>query len=177
MKLKRNKIESNEENKCVIRMHVTDDGNFLSPFSVEGYPVIGGETAEFLNHNYKRHLTDNNLRLVIASDVIDENEQIVYADAIRNYYQTEYRETKRDLHKKFIQSVIMTLIAAIVFAVAITLGAATNTGDVILSMLDVLAWVFMWEAVDIFFLQRPILKKQQRKNTEFINAEIIFTEI
>lgn len=175
MKHKIERADGEKGDKRVINMYVADDGNFLSPFSAAGYHVISGETAEFLDHNYKRHLTDNDLRLIIASDVIDDGERIVYTNAIRNYYQTEFKETKRELHKNFIQSVVMTIVSAIVFAIAITLGTTTQTSDVILNMLDVFAWVFMWEAVDLFFLQRPVLKKKQRKNTEFINAEILFT--
>lgn len=47
-----------------------------------------------------------------------------------------------------IASVIMTLIAAAVFTIAIALENSSSAGTVILNMLDVLAWVFMWEAVD-----------------------------
>lgn len=169
-------IEPAETEEGVIRMNVADDGNFISPFSVEGYPVISGETAEFLDHNSKRHWKSAQVKLIISSDEIDETEQNVYANAIKNYYRTEYNETRRDLQKNFIQTIVMTIIAAVVFAIAVTLGATTQTGDVALNMLDVFAWVFMWEAVDIFFFQRPVLKKQLRKNAGFIDAEIIFTK-
>lgn len=169
-------ISDERDEKGVIRMNVADDGNFLSPFSVAGYPVISGETADFLNHNSKRHLANNEVRLIIASDEIDDGEQAVYTNAIRNYYQTEYKETRRDLHKNFIQSIVMTVIAAVVFAIAITLGTTTQTSDVVLNMLYVFAWVFMWEAVDLFFFERPVLKQRQRRNAGFINAKIIFTK-
>lgn len=159
----------------LVKAFGNDDGNFLSPFSVAGYPVISGETAEFLDHNSKRHLASTEVKLIISSDEIDENEQKVYANAIRNYYRTEYKETRRELHKNFIQTIVMTVIAAVVFAVAVTLGTTTQTSDVVLNMLDVFAWVFMWEAVDIFFFQRPVLKRRQKKNIGFINADITFT--
>ena len=45
--------ERDENNRRIIRMNVTDDGNFLSPLSVKGNPLISGETAEFLNLNIK----------------------------------------------------------------------------------------------------------------------------
>ena len=37
-----------------------------------------------------------------------------------------------------------------------------------------LFWVFTWEAVDIFFLQRPKLHKEQQRNFAAMNAEIVF---
>lgn len=56
----------------------------------------------------------------------------------------------------------------------IILENTTNASAVILNMIDVFAWVFTWEAVDIFFLQRPKLHKEQQRNTAAIDAEIVF---
>ncbi len=61
-----------------------------------------------------------------------------------------------------------------IFALAIILENTTNASAVILNMIDVFAWVFTWEAVDIFFLQRPKLHKEQQRNTAAIDAEIVF---
>ncbi len=68
----------------------------------------------------------------------------------------------------------MLLISACIFALAIILEATTNASAVILNMIDVFAWVFTWEAVDIFFFQRPKLHKEQQRNAAAIDAKIIF---
>ena len=43
--------ERDENNRRIIHLNVTDDGNFLSPLSVKGNPLISGETAEFLDYS------------------------------------------------------------------------------------------------------------------------------
>ena len=164
--LKQELIDNDENNRRIIHLNVTDDGNFLSPLSVKGNPLISGETAEFLNLNIKHNLKDSGVKLIISSNAIDETEKEIYKTAIKNYYRYEYKTTWKELRRN--------LFSACIFALAIILENTTNASAVILNMIDVFAWVFTWEAVDIFFLQRPKLHKEQQRNTAAIDAEIVF---
>lgn len=83
--------ERDENNRRIIHLNVTDDGNFLSPLSVKGNPLISGETAEFLNLNIKHNLKDSGVKLIISSNAIDETEKEIYKTAIKNYYRVEYK--------------------------------------------------------------------------------------
>lgn len=156
---------------------VADDSNFLSPFFADGYPIISEEIAEYFNHNIKRRAKWRSLKIKIASGCIDEQERVIYANAIKNYYTTEHSETKRKLRRNMIASVIMTLIAAAVFTIAIALENSSSAGTVILNMLDVLAWVFMWEAVDKFFFQRHALRVKSLRYQALTEAEVIFEDL
>lgn len=166
--------ERDPNNRRIIRLNVTDDSNFLSPFSVKGDPLISDETAAFLNLNIKHNLRDSGVKLIIAGDVIDENEQEVYKTAIRNYYQVEYRETWKELRRNAIDVLAMLLFSACIFALAVILETVAHANAVILNMIDVFAWVFTWEAVDLFFFRRPQLRKEQNRNAAAIDAEIDF---
>lgn len=166
--------ERDENNRRIIRMNVTDDSNFLSPLSVRGNPLIDSETAEFLNLNIKHNLKDSGVKLIISSNAIDETEKVIYKTAIKNYYRYEYKTTWKELRRNLFCSIIMLLFSACIFALAIILENTTNASAVILNMIDVFAWVFTWEAVDIFFLQRPKLHKEQQRNFAAMNAEIVF---
>ena len=175
--LKKNLIdddERDENNRRIIRLNVTDDSNFLSPLSMKGNPLISSETAEFLNLNIKHNLKDSGVKLIISSNVIDEAEKEVYKAAIHNYYRVEYKAVWKDLRRNLFLSIIMLLISACIFALAVILEATTNASAVILNMIDVFAWVFTWEAVDTLFLQRPKLHKEQKRNAAAIGAEIVF---
>lgn len=166
--------ERDKNNRRIIHLNVTDDGNFLSPLSVKGNPLISGETAEFLNLNIKHNLKDSGVKLIISSNAIDETEKEIYKTAIKNYYRVEYKTIWKELRRNLFCSIIMLLFSACIFALAIILENTTNASAVILNMIDVFAWVFTWEAVDIFFLQRPKLHKEQQRNTAAIDAEIVF---
>ena len=112
--------------------------------------------------------------MIISSNAIDETEKVIYKTAIKNYYRYEYKTTWKELRRNLFCSIIMLLFSACIFALAIILENTTNASAVILNMIDVFAWVFTWEAVDIFFLQRPKLHKEQQRNFAAMNAEIVF---
>ena len=119
-------------------------------------------------------MKDSGVKLIISSNAIDETEKEIYKTAIKNYYRVEYKTIWKELRRNLFCSIIMLLFSACIFALAIILENTTNASAVILNMIDVFAWVFTWEAVDIFFLQRPKLHKEQQRNFAAMNAEIVF---
>ena len=158
-----------------VRVSVQNGDDFLSPLSPDGAPVISEETASFLSNSVRHLRPDTALRFEIEEKGIDRTEREVYEKAIRNYYHGEFAEVMRELHRNAIVSAVMTAAAALIFALAVIfdrMGADT----VLLNMIDVVAWVFMWEAADIFLLQRPTLKLRRWRSFQMIRAEIAVTE-
>lgn len=131
--------DADDEGRNVVHINVTDDGNFMSPFSAAGHPVISGDTAEFLNNSIKHCFPERKINFIISSNEIDERERVLYEEAIKNYYRSEYAEIKRELRKNALQALIMTIIAAAVFTLAILLETLTDIKIVFLNMLDVCA--------------------------------------
>lgn len=158
-----------------VRVSVQNGDDFLSPLSPDGAPVISEETAPFLSNSVRHLRPDTALRFEIEEKGIDRTEREVYEKAIRNYYHGEFAEVMRELRRNAIVSAVMTAAAALIFALAVIfdrMGADT----VLLNMIDVVAWVFMWEAADIFLLQRPTLKLRRWRSFQMIRAEIAVTE-
>lgn len=158
-----------------VRVSVQSGDDFLSPLSPDGAPVISEETASFLSNSVRHLRPDTALRFEIEEKGIDRTEREVYEKAIRNYYHGEFAEVMRELRRNAIVSAVMTAAAALIFALAVIfdrMGADT----VLLNMIDVVAWVFMWEAADIFLLQRPTLKLRRWRSFQMIRAEIAVTE-
>jgi len=171
---KEKQIDSTDGRRTV-RVRIAEENEFLSPLSPDGAPVISEETASFLAHSVRHLRPDTALRFEIEEEGIDRTEREVYEKAIRNYYHGEFAEVVRDLRRNAIVAAVMTVTAALIFALAVIfdrMGADT----VLLNMIDVVAWVFMWEAADIFFLQRPALKLRRWRSFQMIRAEIAVTE-
>ena len=96
-----------------------------------------------MEHSIKHLRPDTPLHIEIEGQCIDAEERILYEKAIRSYYHAEFSETVRNIRKNTIQTVTMTFLAALTFALALIL---TNRAaqSVFLEMIDVVAWVFMW---------------------------------
>lgn len=167
-------VPLDESGRQLVKIHVSDDSNFLSPFSTDGLPMLSSETAEFLEHNIKHLRPNTPLHIKIEGQCIDPQERILYEKAIRSYYHAEFAEIVRNIRKNTIQTVTMTLLAALTFAFALIL-TQRDMESIFLEMIDVVAWVFMWEAADIFFFQRSALRMKRLRYFNLIQADISFS--
>ena len=167
------KLSYDAEGRVTVPVSVNDDTGFIAPFSSDGEVVISSDVADFLEHSVKHIKPGCDLHFVISGDTVDEKEKREYPAAIKNYYRYEFIECTRELKKNAILSIIMTALSALVFILAIVL-AEIGVRDVILNMIDVVAWVFMWEAVDLFVLERAALRISRLRSLAMIKAKYTF---
>lgn len=156
-----------------IQLTVTDDSSFLSPYSTAGKPVISPDVSDFLENAAKATHPKNALRLVISGDCIDEEEKLAYKDAIKNTYQQKLAEERRELKRKNVVAAIFAMIGIIALAFMF-IAESVGIGEVWKECIDIFAWVFVWEAVDLFFIERGAISLRLKRYANFVNAEIVF---
>ena len=164
-----------EEGRAVINMTVLDN-EFLSPYGEEKDIVISRETAAFLEHSTRAIHHNRDLTLVISSNVIDEKEKVLYKKGIHNYFENSFLALQKDLKRNLWTSIIFALIGVLYFAVLIVVSLFVDY-DLILEMLSIAGWVFLWEAVELFFIDRTEMKNRQYRAYAFLNAKIIYEEL
>lgn len=166
-------LPRDNEGNTIINISVKDDSNFLSPYSCAGKPVISTDTAEFLKHEISTLKQNEKVHFVIESEVIDQNEQHLYPQAVKNYYTTKVKTGKTELKRNALASLIMLILGIMVFTTIIILNSY-NAQTILLNVLDVVAWVFIWEAVDLFVFKRTALKKEHIINLKLLTAKFTF---
>ena len=166
-------VEYDENGRELICMTIKEDDGFLSPYAIGGEEVLSAEACEFFDRAVMRMPLKDELRIDITSEAVAENEQSGYAAAIRNTYRTRVIDINRKLRMNAIAALIMTITAIVVLALYLALEL-WNAGYVILEIVDIVAWVFMWEAADLFFLERNVLKLEQLRSCRLYDAEITF---
>ena len=172
-RLHREEVERDEEGRAVIEMTVMSDEDFLSDFSVGRRPTVSSEVAEFLEESARAFLPAEPIRLNIYSDCITEEKQEGYSAALKEYYKRHYEENRRDLRRNAWISLIMAIIGIIALTVVITLAVFEKL-PVFSEAIDIFAWVFLWEAVDLFFLERAVLRAKRNRYLRLIDANIVF---
>ena len=136
--------ECDADGRRVINMTVNDDSSFLSAYSERETTVISSEVADFIENATIATPPSAPLTLRIHSDTITADEKAEYTAAIREYYSQKYAVTKKTYR--------FNVIALITLAIAgiITLLLAFKVESHIWSeVIDIVAWVLIWEAVDI----------------------------
>lgn len=165
-------VERDEEGRAIVEMTVLRDEDFLSDFSA-GKPVVSGEVAEFVEESAMAFRPKEPICLKIYSDCIDEEEEKVYSNALKEYYVRRYTENRRSMRRNRLAAAIMLLIGVVALAVVLTLSLLKRV-EILVEVLDIFAWVFLWEAVDLFFLEGGVLRMKQLRFLRFIDAKIEF---
>ena len=118
-------------------------------------------------------MSDEQLALHIKSACVDETKQQIYKDAIKEYYTEKFYANERELKIQNRIALLLAILGIIVLACSIFLQYRFDS--IIWSeVIDIVAWVLLWEAVDIkFFKTRELALKRKRYNA-FISMEILY---
>ena len=167
----------NDKNQAVIKVFVHDLESVISPFSLQDNIVINSEFANFLNqHILATHLI-HDINIQIKSNNLEKQEDILLIkEAIKNYYYEEAIISYRKIKNTIIKSVIFTFLAVIIFSLVIFLNHLNLLSAVATEIIDIAGWVFMWEAVDLFFIERPLNKYELLKNHKLVEAVVNYCD-
>lgn len=156
-----------------INMTVNDDQGLLSPYCESGMPVISSDVADFLLNGANAFHPAEKLVLNVTSDCVDKNEQKQYASAIKNYFALKLNDVQRDLKRKTLIAVWFTIIGIVALAFMFICDAY-NVANLWIECIDIFAWVFLWEAVDQFFIERSELLLLRKRYINLIQMPINF---
>ena len=165
-------VKRDEDGNAIINMTVADDSYFLSPFAISDKPVIDNEVANFLENRTKGFLPKEQFTLNVYSDCIDDGEKKIYSKAIKEYFSEHYVANEREVERNVILSFILAVVG---IAVLVLMIALENFFGVIWTeVLDIVAWVFLWEAVYLYFFHNRSLKLKRYRYLALMSMNIRF---
>lgn len=157
--------------KAELFLNVSDDSEFLSKYSPVDKPLVSSEVAEFIENSARGFHPKASVKLTIIGSCVDETEKPVYTSAIKYYFSLKHAEVMRDIARKTIISLIFALIGIIALTVMIVYE--NHFGNAVWTeCIDIFAWVFLWEAVDQYFIERNGLLMKMRRLESFVNMEV-----
>ena len=170
--------ETNERGDRLIRLHVNDVDNFLSPLSVDGVPCISDETAFLINYYLKNMSADSDEKLCfeITGHNLSLGEQDLYKKAIKNYYREEFIDVQDDMKLNTKNTLRMLITGLFFLLVRLSVPLFFSFRMDYFEAVNIIAWVFLWEAVELQIFKRPKLRENQIRNLKILEAEIEFKE-
>lgn len=170
---KERRHKRDEDGRKIIHINVQDDSHFLSVFSAGDIPVISPDVAEFIENATGSMLPKANLTLRIHSNCIDDTEQEIYKKAIKEHYFQQYISVKREQKKNKLLSLTMALFGMIILALAVFLDTLPDTA-LWSEAVNIIAWVFIWEAVHILAFQNKDLRVKKHRFLSYLAMKIEF---
>lgn len=168
---KENYFNYDVENRMIINMEIKNDDNFLDEFSKSNYPIINTQIADYIEKVTTAIKPTQQFTLRIHGDCIDENEKIIYTKAIRNYYIDKYVVDNRKLNNNRKISLFLGAIGILVLIFVIVLEYMENS-ILWMRVFDIVAWVLIWETVDIILFKCKELRMSQIKYLNLIDMNI-----
>lgn len=162
------------ETPAVINMTVLNDDNFLSPYSETDKPVISEEVASFLDNAASARSPKQKLAVKIFGDCIDDEERVKYGVAMKNYFRHKWDSVIRELRRNAVISALFFLVGVAGLAFMI-LCDHLQVKAIWVEVIDIFAWVFLWEAVDQFFIERRKLLTEKSRIKNFLDAPVEFS--
>lgn len=169
-------MERDGDGRIVYKIRIRDDDEFLSSYSKGERCVISEDAAEFIERGLEPVSYKEQLSLKITSDVITTEEEKEYTKAIHNYYSDRYESSRLEKRKLTLIAAVMAIVGVIALSIMIAFEVA-DYNAVFTEVIDIFAWVFLWEAVDIFFLQCTLLSFKQKRYLALSDAKIEYFKI
>lgn len=172
-KIKDDVFDVDDQNREIVDITIKDMDDMLSVYSPDGKDNISPELANVIDNATKstNYYKDIHLRFTCEKHPPEKEEQ--YKNAIKNYYINEFAEKERKLHNNLLIAT-STFLLSIVFFVILFLVSSLNLPWIVVEFIDVIAWVFGWETVDVIVFRRQVIKYDQRKILKIIYANVSF---
>ena len=108
--------------------------------------------------------------------MIDDDEKIEYQRGIKNFYRLRIIDIQRRLKTNLFTAIIMITTAVFIFSLYVLLEVL-KANYILLQLIDIAGWVFVWEAVDLLFLERKKLRIEQLRDCSMCDAKISYEKI
>lgn len=175
-RIKKDTFDLDEEGREIIDLTITDSESLLSVYNPDGKPIIDENMANVISNSIKSTTLKKDIHLKISCEKYTKDKEPVYKDAITNYYINEFADKERRLHNN-LAITITTFLLAIISFIALFVFTQLDMHWLLLDFIDVIAWVFSWETVDLIFFQRQLIKLEQRQDLKIIFAKITLTNL
>ena len=166
-------IEETENGNAIIDIAVNDLDDFYSPYSPKGYKLLNPEMIDYIDEYSKGIPAKQELTLRISAQNKSDDSKDRIEKTIRRTYAEKIASVNDDLRRNLMSSIIF-MIVGLIFLVGVIITSTYEFSEAIYEVLDIIAWVFIWEAVDTFFMERHKKRVEKIKYAKIAVSEIIF---
>ena len=152
------KENRNFEEIETINIKADDESAIFSGYNYDSGEVLNVNLEEHLLEEVKNIPTKSKLRVkIFTNEGIDENK---VTSAYKNKFKSNFEELEQKLKKNTLFALIM-LVLGVLFMGFLILEMFLLNDFIFSTILEIATWVFIWEAVDRFFLERSAIRRKR----------------
>ena len=159
----------NFEDIETINIKAESKAAIFSDYNYDSNEVLNSNLEEFLVEKVKNIPPKVNLRVkIFTDDCVDENEVKV---AYKNKFKGDFEELEQELKRNMLFAFTM-LILGVLFMGFLILEIYFLNNYILSTILEIAVWVFVWEAVDSFFLERSSIRRKRYQLARLYYADL-----
>ena len=163
-----NYLEDDTSSTIVINL---SEGNIFDEYS--GESLLCEDIYKYTENTFK--LVDKRREVNIKFDFSKEYSKETIdkvKKAFKTHYAVELLQSRKQLFRTRLISIILLLVG-VIFLVVYGLLSLFNADFIFQNVMEIVSWVFIWEATNQFFFQNMSNKRTMLKNLILFNAKII----
>lgn len=166
----------NARHEAEVLMKIESEDDIVSSLSM-GEDLMVNESFETFINNSVSHITpEKKIDLKIkCENKIDEHEKKNIKEAVKNHYTKKISSLNDDLQRNAIANIFLLVASVAVLALIIVLSKFAYL-QILIEILDIFAWVLLWEVFDNFVFKRSEIRRFAIKNYQILNMKIEFIE-
>ncbi len=163
-----------ENGKAIINVGAENYDDIFSPYCYKGGDMLSSSLVEYLNQ--KSNVIPLEYDLTIKFHVKDATEE--KRKEIQSALKENYQSSIYGVDLRMRRTAIFSLCFILIGLLFTTLYIITNNvwHIAITYIVDLLAWVFLWEGIDAFFLDRRMMKIDKIKALRLATANVEIVE-
>ena len=166
-------VERDAQGNALFEIAIKDKSEVLAPFSLDSKDTINVEFANVLDNTAKSFSKKEKLHLNLKCDKLSDKEKESFSLAIKNYYFNALVEDERKLKNNIFLFWVMIALSIVSLAVLFITNFFAAPW-IVIEVIDIIAWVFVWEAVDLLAFQRSLLRYDKQHDYALYKMKITF---
>lgn len=163
-----------ENDRAIINVGAENYDDIFSAYCYKGGDTLASNLVEYLNQKANAVPLDYDLTIRFHVKNASEEKRLDIQSAVKENYVNDIRGLEKRMYRTTIFSMWFILIG-IMFMIAY-LFTLELVPVAVSYVSDIFAWLFLWEGMDAFFLDRRILKLDNLKAYRLATAKIEIVE-
>lgn len=166
-------FDKDEEGRAIVNISIRDKEQVLSPFHYEDKEIINEEFAGMLDNIAKSVPLKQQINLSIKCENITESEKEEFSEATKNYYENKILDSQIRMKKAYSIFAVCVVLSIISLGL-LFLAHFFKAPEILTEVVDILVWVFVWEATDVIVFQRGTIRLEKSRYYALYKSKITF---
>ena len=164
----------NDNDDVIIQIGLKNVEDFFNPYSYKDYELVNTELLDFIYTNEKTIPISESITLEINTECpVNKDDQQRIKETLKRQHAEDVIVVNKKLKQNFLSGIINFLLGVLILAG--TLFLENNEffmSNVLINTLMIIAWVFVWKAIEQLFIERVRLKNLLIRNYRLMNAKV-----